>query len=500
MQRNWRLWFIVCLIIFCRCWSNGEEPPTTQPDLVLNGVLTHEDHQTYRMLPFTVPEGVYRITVEFSYTGREQHTTVDLGLADPAGFRGWSGGGKHTFTISESDATPSYLAGPIRAGVWKLILGIPNIRPDVRSEYKARIFFFRSGAAAPEEQFSKSLRSGPAWYRGDLHMHTAHSDGSCESQSGKIVPCPVFLTLQAATNRGLDFIAITDHNTISQYDSMRELAPYFDRLLLLFGREITTFQGHANVYGTSQFIDFRVGSPEVPEMSTLLQRANKLGAMVSINHPMAPSGEQCLGCGWHPQPDADLHLVQAVEAVNSMDSGTRYSGLPFWEAQLNRGYRLTAIAGSDNHRATKPLAEQGSIGAPTTVVYATELSAPAVLEAIRAGHVFIDVAGSRDRLLELTANADGRTATMGDVLPLASGVTANFTVHVANATGSNLEIIEDGKPLTAFAATLKTEDTTTTFSVRGDSRPHWIRAGVRSSNGKLLLLGNPIYLNFKKVD
>jgi hypothetical protein len=39
-----------------------------------------------------------------------------------------------------------------------------------------------------------ALRSQPGWYRGDLHMHTVHSAGSCASQRGQRVPCPLFLT------------------------------------------------------------------------------------------------------------------------------------------------------------------------------------------------------------------------------------------------------------------------------------------------------------------
>jgi predicted metal-dependent phosphoesterase TrpH len=66
-------------------------------------------------------------------------------------------------------------------------------------------------------------------------MHTAHSDGSCASRKGVRVPCPVFRTLEAAEARGLDFIAITDHNATSQNDALRELAPYFDDLLLIPG-------------------------------------------------------------------------------------------------------------------------------------------------------------------------------------------------------------------------------------------------------------------------
>ena len=201
-------------------------PPEAKPDIVLTGTITRADHQTYREVPFRVPAGVTRITVEFSYTGREQHTTIDLGLFDQERFRGWSGGNKHTFTIAVPDATPSYLPGPIRPGVWKLVLGVPNIRQGVRSKFRANIYFSHREDAAP-------VISESGWYRGDFHMHTGHSDGSCKNQSGREVPCPIFKTAEAAVARGLNFIAVTDHNTISQYDGLRELQPYFDRLLFI---------------------------------------------------------------------------------------------------------------------------------------------------------------------------------------------------------------------------------------------------------------------------
>ena len=347
-----------CLLLCIACASHAQA--TRKPDLVLHGTLTRAAHETYRALPFTVPVGVKRITVEFSFTGTEQHTTLDLGLFGPKGFRGWSGGDKNSFTVSASDATPSYLRGPITRGVWKILIGVPNIRPGVRSEYAANIFFDFSGHfGSRASDFGQALREGPAWYRGDLHMHTGHSDGSCNSQSGKSVPCPVFKTLEAASARKLDFIAVSDHNTVSHFNALRELAPYFDRLLLLHAREITTFQGHANVYGTDQFIDFRVSSPQVPDMNAMLRQVRDLGGLVSINHPSAPSGEECMGCGWAPRPEADLHLVAAVEAINGF-----HSGIAFWEAQLNRGYRLTGIGGSDSHNADNAPPEPGSIGTP----------------------------------------------------------------------------------------------------------------------------------------
>src|SRR5262245_49397933 len=238
------------------------------PDTVLKGTLTGADHQTYRLVPFTVPAGTTRITVDFDYTTRDERTTIDLGLLGPdgfqrpEGFRGWSGGNKRSFTVSVSDATPSYLPGPMPAGEWNLLLGIPNIRPDTRAEYTATVRF--------EQPPETVLKSEAGWYRGDLHMHTAHSDGSCLSHAQKRVPCPLFLTAKAANERGLDFIAITDHNTISHAEPMWELQPFFDDLLLIPGREITTVQGHANVFGTVASIAYRVGRKEVPEWNALL--------------------------------------------------------------------------------------------------------------------------------------------------------------------------------------------------------------------------------------
>lgn len=242
-----------------------------QPDIVLRGTVTYADRQSYLELPFAVGKDVTRVSVELSYTERDKHTSIDLGVFDCERFRGWSGGNKSFFTISETDATPSYLPGVIVPGKWKLILGVPNIEDGVRSNYEAKIYFSHRGDPLTGSTFSQApLREGPAWYRGDLHMHNAHSDGSCLSQAGAKVPCPLYKTVEAAATRGLDFIAITDHNTMSQYDDMRELQPYFDHLQLMPGREVTTFQGHANVFGTTAFVDFRLSSPHVPRTNDLL--------------------------------------------------------------------------------------------------------------------------------------------------------------------------------------------------------------------------------------
>jgi hypothetical protein len=470
------------------------------PDLVLEGVVLGSQNETYIQVPFDVPAGTERVTLTFEYTGNPQHTTLDLGLLDPVELRCWSGGNKSLLTVGIADATPSCLPGPIPPGKWNVLIGVPNIHPNEQSHYTIHVYFSSTGAVSNEPAvLNAPLRVGPAWYRGDLHMHTAQSDGECASQTGKMVPCPVYFSAEAAARRGLDFIAITDHNATSQYNPMRELQPYFDKLLLIPGREITTFQGHINFLGTTGFIDFRLGSKEVPDMNTLLHSAASLGGLTSINHPGDPSGEMCMGCGWTPATKVDMHLLTAVEAVNGGSEQYDIPNIPFWDEQLNNGCRLTGIGGSDNHRPMQPLDEIGSIGSPTTVVYATELSTPAILAGIRAGHVFIDLAGTHDRLLEVTARTGNQVANAGDLLAAPVGQAVNFDLRVTAAAGGTVRWLEDGLEVALkTSAAITSSDQSFPLAWVSDGRRHWFRAEVAGAGGKMWLLGNPVYVNWER--
>jgi hypothetical protein len=480
------------LSLLCQLSVSRAQPPeaAAQPNLILRRTVQFANNHHILSLPFQVPAGTTRITMNFTYTGQEQRTALDLGLMGPDGFRGWSGGDKDGFTLSASDATPSYLPGPIEPGTWTLLLGVPNIRQNVTSQFTAEVYFNRPGRQ------ELVVRPGPAWYRGDLHMHTAHSDGSCKSRMGRKVPCPLFLTVQAALDRGLDFIAITDHNTQSHYDPERELQPYFDNILLLPGREMTTYQGHANLFGTTEFVDFRIGTPQVPDVNTMLRQAQSLGAVMSINHPASPSGENCMGCGWTPDSPVDYQLIQAVEVVNGRHADGPRSGVAFWEGLLNRGYHLTGIGGSDNHDADIPIPGPGSIGYPTTVLHAADLSTSALLTALRAGHGFIDTEGSKDRLLEYSATVGSHHAEMGDSLPTPQDATIHLLVHVTHAGGAHLELIADGvKQTLGESAVIRDDDQQTQLDLAENNQRHWFRVEVCTAAGHRLLIGNPIYLS-----
>lgn len=466
---------------------------------VLTGMLTHADHEHYREVPFDVPEGATRISVRFSYDGQAQKSVIDLGLLDPQRFRGWGGGSHPAFTVAIEDASPGFLPGPLPAGRWHLLLGAPNIRPGATARYEARITIEQ--APQPAEFADSPVKAAPGWYRGDLHSHTGNSDGRCASQGGNRVPCPVERTIAAAAERGLDFIAITDHNTTAHYAAMRALQPAYDKLLLVPGREITTFWGHANVFGMTGFLDFRTATANA-KAATWLDAARAAGAVVSINHPAAPSGEICMGCGWRIGGLAP-GAVQAVEVVNGgtmVQTGSAegpLQGFAFWHERLNAGERLTAIGGSDNHDAGQPLDRTGSIGSPTTVIHMAELSVKGMLDGLRAGRAFIDIEGTRNRLLDMTARANGREVPMGGTLPLGKGDAAEFAVTVRGIETGRLVVIADGREEAALGRPIAGKgDSATTLPFRwtGDGRRHWLRIDVRGADGKLLLVGNPIYV------
>jgi hypothetical protein len=474
-------------------------PPPT--DIHLSGEITDRDLHTYVEVPFDVPEHVTRVTVAFSQDGASQRTTIDLGLQDPRRFRGWSGGNKTGFTISETDATPSYLAGDLPAGRWTLLLGVPNIRPGVVTRYQATLHFSFAGDHALPGFSPTPLKSGRAWYRGDLHLHTAHSDGHCRSQSGSTIPCPVFRVLETAVARGLDFVVVTDHNTESQNNALRELQPFFDRLLLIPGRELTTFNGHANALGVTAHIDFRVDGQHVKDANALAEAVHAAGGLVSINHPNNPSGEICMGCGW-TAPGFDYARADAIEVVNGGNlratgaADGPLSGLGLWAKLMDQGLHPTAVGGSDSHDADL-LSGPGSVGSPTTVVYADELSETAILAGLREGRVYIDMDGHPGHTLDLTVASPAEQVGIGGRLSARKGNVLTIVLRADGVAGGHYEIVSDealsrSTPFRAAVEAPLLEKDVRTFTVRSDGRHHWIALHVRDARGRLVMISNAI--------
>jgi hypothetical protein len=178
-------------------------------------------------------------------------------------------------------------------------------------------------------------------------------------------------------------------------------------------------------------------------------------------------------------------------------AGGPHSGIPLWQQQLNNGFRLTALGGSDNHDSDLKPQTYSAIGHPTTVIYAANLSENAILDAIRAGHVFVDAQGSKDRIIEFTAKTDAGTASMGDELQSPAGQQVHFTLKMTALAADHPELILDGQPSNLLdASPIKQNEETKSFDYQSDGKRHWLRVNIRSQSEALLIVGNPIYLNF----
>jgi hypothetical protein len=392
----------------------------------LDGVVTPEDaRREYVYLPFEMPAGAQRIEVNYHYENQVEGAqevssgnNIDIGVFDTrgadfltGGFRGWSGGARSAFYIARDTATPGYLRGPLQAGAWTLMFGLSKI-DDAAVRYRVNIEMdidpasstppagctcpARAGAA---EQSRSAGRGGCGrWYRGDL----LRASTATARTPSKIVEY---------RRIGLDYFALTDHNTISHWD---ELARLNDRApLLIPGEEITMYGGHANVWGLDNWIDFR-GS-DSKRVQQLVEDANRRGSMFSINHPDSPI----------PWKHDVVRSYQAVEVWNAPWRWYNEPALLRWDEHLKRGERMIAVGGSDSHCVPPAkMTQPNGPGEPCTWVYVEgPLTQRAVLEAVERGHVFISEAPNGP-FIELRADADGVgafTALPGDRIDAADG-------------------------------------------------------------------------------
>lgn len=451
-------------------------------DIELHGTISPEKLATHEMLSFTVPPGIERMDVTLISPGFQKGMYLTAGLFDPQRYRGE---GRSRFTVSTVDATGPYLPGPIIPGVWHIAIGYNYIAPDAHGDFTVKIHL--SPQLDPEQY--PVLNKQPGWYKGDLHSHTGLSDAICHSQSGANVPCPLSRLLAAAASQGLDFLAVTEHNTPAHFNELMQDQLYYDKMLLIGAEEVTTVKGHANVWGTEGFLDYRVADTGFT-VNDLFDQAHKLHALVSINHAYWPWDGRCPGCGWAWAPITDYSKVDAIEIINGYhEHGSWFTpppgnGIPFWEAQLARGLRPTGVGGGDEHRAGEQLPLHDGVGIPTTVVYARELSQPAILEAIKAGHVYIKVNGPDGPDLLLNSGS----AMMGDEITAPSGQSVTFTLTPKNAGDAALRIFIDGKPQATAAPS---------FQWTSDGQRHWVRAELDDAQGAPLTITNPIYVNWK---
>ena len=468
-------------------------PDGTVSLLDLAGRWTHRERHGHHEFPIEVPEGTVELGVRLWWDPLDmgdEHLANSLALTlwGPDGFRGGAvrRGEANDLRIGLSSAAPGALPGAIPAGRWVLNVETGLILPDGaeagflawKLDAWARLGDPGAVVAVPLATPIAPARRPPAgrggWYRGDLHTHTTHSAGDIT----------VADRVRGAVERGLDFLAITDHNTISHH---REIDAWPDGIIAIRGSEITTYHGHINVWGLSEAIDWR-GDRRGGGAEGILEAAHRQGALASINHPSAFGDPWCVGCHWD-FARVDYTAFDAMEIWNGrwpIPETDDEGALALWTDLLDAGFRLTGVSGSDSHSAE----EDAYVGLGMTNVFAEAPTEAGILDGIRRGRVVL----SSGPIVSFRARgADGATATIpGDELPADGPI--DLAVEIEDLEGTaTLWFVTSGSRTALVAggpAGIRVER-------EGLAARRWWRLEVRDGDapkGDVRLVTNPVYL------
>ncbi len=189
-------------------------------------------------------------------------------------------------------------------------------------------------------------------YSGAIHIHTKCSDGS--GRLHEIVT--------DAHSTALDFIIITDHNTLCYFDKGRE--GWYDNLLVLVGEEVTHRKGHCLAMNIRRSVAPKNGNPRI-----YLRDIKEQGGLSFIAHPHLAKNvvfriKNCAWRDWSINSFTGMEIwsymtdwVQHLKPSNFIShcsipdrfiSGPFKATLKQWD-HLSQMRRVVAIGGIDAH-------------------------------------------------------------------------------------------------------------------------------------------------------
>jgi len=528
------------------------------PDKVIAGSFPALLQGSYVMVPFDVPAGTAGVRVKYCFdqpagpTQGNARNTVDLGLWDPRGFRGWGGSSHPDVTVSTSGfsseaeyladprgdvpgrTTRGFLPGPVRTGRWEAELGVGGVvtreqgNPANAVAWRLEIAFLRSvpgPAYTPAPYDEKPARRKPGWYAGDLHVHGEHS--ALGDATNREVVDYAFKPLTDG-GAGLDFITLSDYVTSSGWGEIGRVQPLHPRNLVIRSAEVITYRGHTGNHASVHYVDHRRGlvfaraddgtlslRREAQPPSRLFDEVHRFGGWTQINHPrIFPSSVPafrllCRGCPWdYTDAETDLRKVDAIEVSTGPATVSPPSdpdpdtlvftrdAIAYYQHALAVGGHVAAVSVSDAHHAgvvDNPITGR-PIGQGATVVHARDLSERAVAAAVKAGHTYAKLIGNQGPDLRWTAFGRGRPAIMGDSIRGGANVRLRARVLGATATAApgtqpyTLVVQRDGVDVQRLPVTAVDQ----TFRLRATGPGRW---GIVLERGRLVVaLATPIWV------
>jgi hypothetical protein len=375
-----------------------------------------------------VDDGVRSLRVELDFTKVTDRFQLYAALIDPHGVLrghvqcpGGPGPRALRFEIGRQSASPGCIAGPIPAGDWTLRVDLDRFREAGR--YTLRVVADAEVTAPSLVSPDRSVTTASAattsgavdgWVRGELHVHTVHSDGRDTVEA----------ILAEARARALDFVALSDHFTWSHWSRLTSSDP---GLIALPSIEVTTHRGHGNAHGITRWVDVYVDR-DGRDCADLVRDVHAQHGLFGVNHPF--SGQQA----WR-RADVDWADVDLLEVVNQGQDANNDAAIGLWDRLLCQGYDIAAVAGTDCHDLNDPAQELGQV---VTAVKVAERSAAGLLDGLRRGATVV----TRGAALDLRLRSGGRRAGLGEHLVLDGPV--EIEVEYDTAVPCSIYVLRDG--------------------------------------------------------
>ena len=343
---------------------------------------------------------------------------------------------------------------------------------------------------------------------GVLHVHSVYSDGT-----GTVPEIAA-----AAGSNGLDFVLLTDHDTLEARDRGEE--GWHDGVLVLVGEEVSPHrENHYLAFGLERPIDHTGLSPQ-----QIIDRVGEAGGFGFLSHPFSKGSERFRRAGQGmPWRDLDSNgytglelwsfVTDSAEGVNSIPELARFIAAPGrfidhpprrnlerWDA-ICRGRRCVALGGIDAHqvgirvRGRVPLRlmayKRSFRYLRTHLLAGARLSGDldhdraVVFAALRSGRAYIAIDSlAPARGFRFWAEAsEERRAEMGDETE-----SGEWVLHAATPRPARIRLVRDGE---------------TVAETGGTAIQHWTDSpGVYRIEARLMahgrertwILSNPIYL------
>jgi PHP domain-containing protein len=344
---------------------------------------------------------------------------------------------------------------------------------------------------------------------GVIHVHSLYSDGT-----GTVPEIA-----QAAAANGLDYVLLTDHDTLDARERGEE--GWHGPVLVLVGEEVSPLrENHYLAFGLDRPIDHSGLGPR-----EIVARVNEAGGFGFLSHPFSKGSERFRrGAGGMPWRDLEVDGYAGLELWSFVtDSGERLRGIPdllrfivtpgrfvdhpppanleAWDRLCARR-RCVALGGIDAHQLGVRIANRVPLRlmaykrsfrylrthllVERPLEGALEPDRDAVYAALRAGRAYI--------AMDSLAPARGfrfwsegeRPLAMGDEAPAGDG---SRTLLVRLPRPARLRLLRDGREISA-------RDGTTALEHRVEGRGVYRVEAYLQSHGRerTWIISNPIYL------